>query len=187
MGGGGSKQLRFGLNYNPVNSAAGNYIDATQGIATLLQNQACSQYSQKVISFINAIADMLPVDEKMSGNDFKKMTLPMLIETINNTSEIKQNDKQAVIKAVSEFITVFVNNSVDNSGNINTTIMKQNLVSVLKSFCPNIPNSRNGPSTSNFGMSNNAKYGIAGGVILIIVLIVGFIIYKKKHSFGRRR
>ena len=47
-----------------------------------------------------------------------------------------------------------------------------------------------GPSgkKSTFGaLTKNQKYMIGGGVALLLIAIIGFVIYKKKHSFGRMR
>jgi hypothetical protein len=45
-----------------------------------------------------------------------------------------------------------------------------------------------GPTKSKFGaLTTNQKYMIGGFIVLLLAGIVGFVIYKKKHSFGRRR
>jgi hypothetical protein len=204
----------LGFAYNAVDSAAAANISAIQNILTIGEKQFCQSHAGNMRDLVKKMN--VPIPPGTTTQKYIQEVTPLLTMLVNNMGNLSPVEKQTYIKAIIQFITVFFNNSSKNGGQIDSAMLKTQLLNIINSFCGNeqvvlktvanppgtkIPNAMQvGTSKSNFGLSSGAWWGIGGGTVLLILIIVGVFIYMKKHKkaivplpttvatkFGRRR
>ena len=205
---GGSNSKAIGLTYSTNDSTTNQNLQAIQTLFSVSQKNFCAKNSTNFINYLRSKEAIELFNGITKGAVSNTDVLQLLTSTDATTyeiggkkmpslsSQIKKmtqdpNERVAYMNTITSAVSIILQNSSNKSGKLDGNVIRNELINVLIAFC--------GPpktdSKSSFGMSNTVKYSSAGLVIVIILAVVGFIVYKKKgkkpvaaaFGFGKRR
>jgi hypothetical protein len=175
----------LGLNYTAVNKNTEANLEAVKNVISVVQQIGCQEIIPKLITKLQNE----PKSTKKMGSAFIINMLTNDLGKMLKATEydISKDSKKNLIKQINTLVTVIVTNaSVD--GMVSEDTAKQNMIDVYKSFCPSsmgayVPPTP--PNKSTFGSMET--FGSCGSnifivILLIILAIVGFILYKNKDT-----
>ena len=124
----------LGLTYKPINKIAGADLDAVQRVISVIQQIGCKEIIPKLVYEIQKTPINPNQKEVIKSEDAFNMITTQIAQTIKGM-QVSDESKLRLLDVVTKLAETVINTSSVN-GVVDQATIKQNMIDVLKSFCP---------------------------------------------------